>query len=132
MAEGDDVAAVGEVNTAFYAAFESGDVDAMATLWEHSPRVACTHPGAPTVFGWSEVERTWRAILSGSSIPQFIITEARIEVVGDAAWVTAVENMIVGEASGAVSAVNWFVRDAQGSWSMVGHHGAPITRPSVG
>ena len=131
MADQDDVAAVGAANAAFYAAFEAGDPDAMAAVWDHSPRVACTHPGAPTVFGWAAVERSWRAIL-GVDVPQFIITEARTEVVGDVAWVAAVENMIVGESSGAVSAINWFLRDDAGAWVMVGHHGAPITRPPLG
>lgn len=127
----DDIEAVRAANVAFYDAFEASDADAMASIWEHSDRVSCTHPGAPTVHGWSAVDAAWRLILGAGNVPQFIITEERIEVVGDVGWVAAVENMIVSGASGAGSVVNWFVRADQ-EWRLVGHHGAPISRPPIG
>jgi ketosteroid isomerase-like protein len=125
-----DIEAVRAANDAFYAAFEARDRAAMASVWEQSDRVACTHPGAPTLFGSDAVARSWQLIFGGGAVPQFIITEERVEVDGDVAWVAAVENMIIGEASGAGSVVNWFARGEDG-WLMVGHHGAPISRPPI-
>lgn len=119
-------------NAAFYAAFEAADADAMAGVWERSGRATCTHPGTPTAVGWDAVERSWQLILGSGAVPQFIVTEEHIEVVGDVGWVTAVENMIVGGSSGAGSVVNWFVRSDDDRWLMVGHHGASITRPPIG
>ena len=52
-------------------------------------------------------------------------------MVGDAAWVVGVEYMLLPGTSGAGSVVNTFVRSAEG-WLMVGHHGAPISRPAIG
>ncbi|MEC8068528.1 MAG: nuclear transport factor 2 family protein, partial [Actinomycetota bacterium] len=42
-----DVNAVLAANAAFYDAHESRDLAAMQAVWEHSDRVACTHPGWP-------------------------------------------------------------------------------------
>ena len=42
-----DTHAVLAANAAFYEAHESRDVAAMHAVWEHSDRVACTHPGWP-------------------------------------------------------------------------------------
>lgn len=128
---GGDIASVGAANAAFYRVFESGRLEDMEAVWEHSDRVACTHPGMPTLRGWPLVRSSWDAILSGGQVPQFIITEAQVEVVGDIGWVTAVENMILDGGSAAGSVVNWFAREDQG-WTMIGHHGAPISRPAFG
>ncbi|MGI9622194.1 MAG: nuclear transport factor 2 family protein [Acidimicrobiales bacterium] len=126
---GGDLAAVQAANSAFYRVFESGRLEDMAAVWERSDRVVCTHPGMPTLRGWASIEPSWDAILSSGQVPQFIITEAEVQVVGDVGWVTAVENMLLDGGSAVGSAVNWFVRGDDG-WKMIGHHGAPITRPA--
>ena len=51
MTERPDLEAVLEANQAFYDAFEAHDIDAMSDLWEHTDRVACTHPGWGTLRG---------------------------------------------------------------------------------
>lgn len=123
----DDVLAV---NDAFYRAFETGDMEAMAGLWERSSRAVCVHPGSPAITGWADVERSWALLLAAPARPQFIVTEAIASVVGDAAWVTLTENIIVGGGSGAGTAVNVFAR-TDGVWRMVVHHGAPISRGRI-
>lgn len=127
-----DCQQVSASNAAFYHAFETADMAAMESAWEHSDRVSCTHPGTPILRGWPAVEQSWRLLLSSpSGCPQFILTEEAVDVVGDVAWVTLVENMIIGDRSAAATAVNWFVR-ADDEWHLVGHHGAPIERPTIG
>ena len=129
--EPQDRRAIGEANEAFYAAFEAGDMDAMRSIWSHTDRAVCTHPGSPMLRGWTAVERSWTLLLSAPLRPTFILTDVEIDVVGDAAFVTLVENMVVPNGSGVGTAVNWFVRDG-GRWLMTGHHGAPITREVIG
>ena len=41
-------------NSAFYAALEARDLDAMAEVWEHSDRIVVTHPGWPMLRGLGE------------------------------------------------------------------------------
>jgi len=130
-----DVDAVRAANASFYAAFEARNLDAMADVWERSDRVRVTHPGWPTLAGWTRVAGSWDAIFRNTPYIQFVLTDERVEVVGDAAWVTLDENILqaagpAGEdqppLSGArVAATNVFVRDAD-SWRMVLHHGSPV------
>lgn len=136
---GSDVDDVQTANSAFYAAFEAGDLDAMAAVWEHSDRVAVTHPGWPTLRGWARVAGSWDAIFRNTPYIQFVLTDDEVVVNGDVAWVTLDENILQAtgtpdggaadtqELSGArVAAVNVFVRDPAG-WRMVLHHGSPVS-----
>jgi ketosteroid isomerase-like protein len=129
---------VRSANAAFYAAFEAGDLDAMAEVWERSDRSRVTHPGWPTLAGWPKVAGSWQAIFSSTPFIQFVLTDERVLVVGDVAVVTLDENILqatgspegddtgTGELSGArVAATNIFVQDG-GRWRMVHHHGSPV------
>jgi ketosteroid isomerase-like protein len=121
-----DVAAVQAANQAFYDAFERRDLDAMSDLWEHSDRALCTHPGWAPLRGWSAVAASWFALFHEAAPTQFILTEERVEVVGDTAWVTLDENIIGVQVGATVSAVNVFVRDGRAAWRLVVHHGSNV------
>jgi ketosteroid isomerase-like protein len=130
---GSDGDAVREANVRFYAAFESRDLDAMAEAWEHSDRVAVTHPGWPTLRGWARVAGSWDAIFRGTPYIQFVLTGEEVNVEGDVAWVVLDENILQSAggddgddlAGGRVAALNLFVRDGD-RWQMVAHHGSPV------
>jgi ketosteroid isomerase-like protein len=123
----DDETAVVVLNHAFYAAFEARDLDAMSDLWEHSDRVLCTHPGWSTLHGWGPVAASWMALFQGPSSLQFILTEQRVRLVGDTAWVSVDENLLGDQGGATVAALNLFVRDARRRWRMVAHHGSPVS-----
>ena len=128
---GSDVEDVRAANRAFYAAFEARDIDAMSDVWEHSDRVACTHPGWRALHGWGEVSASWYALFRGPSPLQFILTNERVEVTSDTAWVTVDEDLIGVGAGSTISAVNVFVRSGSG-WRMVLHHGSPVAPTAEG
>lgn len=115
-----------DANRRFYRAFEERDEQAMRDLWDHGARVVCTHPGWPMLRGWEAVAESWHAILSGPQIIQFILTDERVDVVGDLAWVTLDENLIDGGASGTVAALNLFARSDDTQWRMIAHHGSSV------
>ena len=107
----------------------------MAEVWERTERATVTHPGWPTLRGWPKVLTSWEAIFRATPYIQFFLTEQRVDVAGDTAWVTLNENILQGsgEAQGAlhdatVAAVNLFVRTDGGGWRMVVHHGSPVGR----
>lgn len=125
-----DEAAVREVVRRYYEAFEQQDLDAMSDVWEHSDRIACTHPGWRTLHGWAAVAGSWFAIFGGPQQLQVILTDQRVRVVGDMAWVTVDENLLDVEGSGTVAALNVLVRH-EGRWRMVAHHGSPVA-PQLG
>ena len=129
--------AVRAANAAFYAALEGCDIERMADVWEHSDRVAVTHPGWPMLRGWAKVAGSWDAIFSNTSYIQFVLTDEQVHVSGDTAWVTLDENILQShgpgdatsagtELSGAhATATNVFVRDGA-HWLMVVHHSSPV------
>jgi uncharacterized protein (TIGR02246 family) len=125
---------VGLANRSFYAAFEARDLEAMAGVWEQSERATVTHPGWPTLRGWTEVAESWERIFANTPYIQFFLTEEEIRVEGDAAWVTLFENILQEVGRGGanlsearVAATNVFVR-RDGRWWMVLHHGSPVAQ----
>jgi ketosteroid isomerase-like protein len=132
-----DQVAVAAANEAFYGAFETRDLDVMAELWDRSERASITHPGWPTLHGWAKVAASWDAIFRGTPYIQFFLTNERVHVQGDAAWVTVDESILQafrGEsaddaveptAGSTVAATNVFVR-RDGRWLIVNHHGSPV------
>jgi ketosteroid isomerase-like protein len=129
MAVADDVLAC---QRAFYEAFEARDLDAMSDVWEHSDRASCTHPGWAVLHGWGAIAASWMALFQGPQQLQFILTDERVEVVGDLAWVTVDENVIDVDEGSTVSSLNLFAR-RDGGWKMVAHHGAAVApRHSTG
>lgn len=117
-------------NSAFYAALESRDLDAMAEVWEHSDRIVVTHPGWPMLRGWARVAGSWDAIFRNTGYIQFVLTDEQVTVIGDTAWVTLDENILqsagdVALAGSKATSVNVFVRDVD-RWKLVVHHASPV------
>lgn len=123
-----DVDLVRHANQAFYGAFEARDLEAMSGLWEHSDRVLCTHPGWATLRGWAQVAASFFALFQNDQHLQFILTNERAEVAGDAAWVALDENILSeSQPATTVAALNVFVRTAAGEWRMVAHHASTVS-----
>jgi ketosteroid isomerase-like protein len=130
---GADEHRVRAANSAFYAALEAGDLDAMAEVWEHSDRIVVTHPGWPMLRGWARVAASWDAIFRNTGYIQFVLTDEEVSVAGDTAWVTLDENILQSASSDELSgskatSVNVFVRDEDDAsrWRMVVHHASPV------
>ena len=97
----------------------------MRSVWEHSERVVCVHPGWSILRGWPLVEESWARIFGGPGRNQFIVTNDVVTISGDTAWVTLDENLVDAGGTGTVAATNLFVfRD--GRWLLVAHHGSPV------
>ena len=131
MTDVDDLDAVRAANAEFYSAFEAGDLDAMADVWEHSDRIVVTHPGWPMLRGWARVAGSWDAIFRNTGYIQFVLTDELVTVAGDTAWVTLDENILQSASSDELSgskatSVNVFVRD-ENEWKMVVHHASPVS-----
>ena len=120
-----DADAVRAVNRAYYEAFEARDLDAMSDIWLHGDDVVCTHPGWKTLHGWGAVAGSWFALFGGPQHLQVILTDERVHLSGDVAWVTVDENLIGENVGATVAAVNLF-RLIDGDWRMVLHHGSPV------
>ena len=52
-----------EVETAFYAALNRADLDALMALWADDDEIVCVHPGGPRLIGHAAIRTSWQAIL---------------------------------------------------------------------
>ena len=85
------------VNTAFYEAFETADLDTMQDLWLDDPETLCVHPGALPVRGTGPISRSWALIMANTPYIQFFLTDVEVSLRGepaDVASVTCTENVL--------------------------------------
>jgi uncharacterized protein (TIGR02246 family) len=117
----------------FYTAFEARDLDAMSDLWVHDDGVTCTHPGWASLHGWAAISASWFAIFDQSAPMQVFLTDVRISVEGESAWVTADENLLGaggGDPAGTTVSALKVLRRTPVGWRLVAHHGSVVvSRP---
>jgi ketosteroid isomerase-like protein len=117
------------MNRAFYRALESLDVGQMEAVWWHEDWVNCLHPGWDLISGWEDVSESWASIFRSTVQLRVSISRTLVHVVGDAAWVSCIENVTLTYESGfetaVVEATNIFAR-RQGVWRMAHHHTTPL------
>lgn len=124
----DDVLAA---NTEFYGAFEAGDIDRMAAIWDDDD-VICVHPGWAPVSGRSHVLRSWSVIMANTPYIQFFLTDVAVRNSGDVAVVTCTENPLTGGpdpdafAGGVQCAATNVFRRRDGRWRLWVHHSSPV------
>ena len=122
-------------HAAFYAAFEAGDLDAMARLWVDDESALCIHPGVRPLQGSDRIHRGWAVIMATTPYIQFILTDVDVRVHGDVAYVTCTENVLVGDGaadaptegfrSGLAVATHVMVREDD-DWRLWVRHASPV------
>jgi ketosteroid isomerase-like protein len=128
MSNGDSEA-VRRANLGFYRAFESLELAKMESVWVHSERARCTHPGWARLAGFSAVMNSWERIFENTFETSFELTGVEVSVVGDLAWVVCTEIITSrtydGVSRAEVEATNVFERH-EGRWLLIHHHGSPL------
>jgi len=123
---------VANANQAFYRAFESLDVKRMESLWAKEGEIQCGHPSWGILRGWKPVMESWRRIFENTPSIQFTLSDVKIEVRGELAWVTLYENLnstVEGQkVSASILTTNIFHKDNDG-WRMIHHHGSTVAQP---
>jgi len=127
-----DEQAVAEANAEFYHAFESLKIQMMERVWAKDTDIQCGHPGWRILRGWGPVMEGWKRIFENTPSMKFTLTDLKVEVRGELAWVTLYENLnssIQGQSySAAVLTTNMFQKTADG-WRMILHHGSSVSEP---
>lgn len=109
-------------NDAFYAAFASGDLEALDEIWATRPDVACCHPGWEPLEGRAQVMASFQAII-GNGAPPVRSSDAHAHVLGATAFVVCTETLPTGK----LAATNLFLREG-GRFRLVLHHAGPIAQ----
>ena len=112
-------------NAAFYAAFTARDTSAMEQAWAHDKPVSCVHPGRVAITGRDAVLRSWQAIMRNPESPGISSHMEKVQLHGDLAVVTCVEQLTLPSGRQFLAATNVFVR-AGALWFLVHHHAGPF------
>ena len=116
-------------NLAFYEALRSLDIARMEAVWLQEYWVRCLHPGWELLLGWEEVQRSWAAIFHSTSQILISISRPVVQIVGDTAWVSCLEDVTTAQeddiSAALIETTNLFVRH-RGRWLMVHRHTTPL------
>ena len=117
-----------DAETAFYTAFEHGDLQAMMTVWAEDETIVCVHPLGPLLIGRKAIQHSWKAIFARSANMKFTI-DRQLRTADDSVAVHIVYEHI--ELPGqprrqAVIATNAYRRMHSG-WYMILHHASPTS-----
>lgn len=117
-----------EAESAFYSAFEMGDIVLMKALMADN-NVTCIHPNSMPIIGRDEVLESWRGILSNIDEPAIYPEVLHRTVEGNEVGNTAIhlvaeriapDHQITSEKT-LVLATNIYIKQSNG-WRMMLHH----------
>ncbi|HKQ32695.1 MAG TPA: nuclear transport factor 2 family protein [Thermodesulfobacteriota bacterium] len=122
-----------KANAGFYRALRSGNLESMREVWLNGPEAKCVHPGWPMLYGWEAVKESWKNIFHGGPPADIEISDERVYVSGELAWVICIEKISQTAGGqtrhGYAQATNVF--ELRGSsWRLVIHHASPVPMPA--
>lgn len=114
-----------EANLKFYFALESLDIDLMDEVWATDGSAICIHPYGTRLAGWENIRNSWEQIFRNTSFMRVDVSEVSVEVQGQTAWVTCLENISTAQGDqmrrAQAYATNIFVYEDE-RWLLVLHH----------
>jgi len=114
--------------SAFYAAFEAANVDAMMLVWEDSELITCIHPLGAPLQGPAQLRASWQQIFAAGTRLHFRISTINTVAQNDLAIHVVYENITVVNATEQprqpIIATNIYSRKPEG-WRMISHHASP-------
>ena len=127
-----------DVETAFYEAIQTNQLDALMSVWSDDEEVVCVHPNGQRMVGHAAIRESWRAILASgrrlhigtsrsvrwtSMLMSVHNVIEHITIDGDQPGETAEGGTLT------LAATNVMLRGANG-WRMLSHHSSAIQEPT--
>lgn len=118
-----------DVETEFYEALQTGDLERLMALWSDDDEICCVHPGGPRLIGAAAIRTSFEAMFAAGRIAARPDQVRRVEALGSAVH-SVLERVRVsvegGERDAFVVATNVYVKGPRG-WRLVCHHASPGT-----
>jgi ketosteroid isomerase-like protein len=123
-----------DIEAAFYAALQNGDVDKLMACWADEDDIFCIHPGGPRVLGATAIRATFEAMFAnGGAVRAWPERVRKTESMASSVH-NVLERVEVltpkGPTQAWVIATNVYHRTAQG-WRLVAHHASPGTTSEI-
>jgi len=118
-----------EVNTRFYKALGTRDLELMGTVFVHDDRAGCMHPGWVMLKGWEAIRQSWENVFDPQDQLEIKLHNLTVELEGDAAWVTCIQELIYINREPVMMnvSVSTNIFEKNGSqWKMVIHQASPM------
>ena len=119
-----------DVEAAFYAAMQEGDVDKLMACWADEDGIVCIHPGGERAVGAAAIRATFEALFARGKVSASPERVRKVESAGSCVH-SLVERVEVLTAQGPrdafVLATNVYLKTSQG-WRLLVHHASPGTR----
>ena len=122
-----------EIETQFYEALQSGDIDKLMAVWSDDDEIACVHPGGPRLIGAAAIRASFESIFANGAVDaqpekvrRVLSHSSAVHSVLERVQVVSSE----GPQSAWVIATNVYLKGAQG-WRLVAHHASPGTPQEV-
>lgn len=129
MTKPDDKEQILEVNTRFYRALGTRDLELMGTVFVHDERAGCMHPGWVMLKGWEAIRQSWENVFDPEDQLEIKLHNLSLEIEGDAAWVTCIQELTYIKrdpvAMNVSVSTNIFEKNESG-WLMVIHQASPM------
>ncbi len=123
-----------EIESAFYEALQSADIEKLMACWADEDDIVCIHPGGPRVVGAGAIRASFDAMFGhGGTIQARPEQIRRVDALASAVHhvLERVEVMTEeGPVQAFVLATNVYHKTPQG-WRLVVHHASPGTQDSV-
>jgi len=115
-----------DAEAAFYAAFESADLDRMMAVWDEAEDILCIHPMAQRLIGRAQVTASWRELFARPPAMRFALEGLRTSVGSDLSvhQLREVIRVAGSERVSVMLATNAYRATAHG-WRMILHHASP-------
>lgn len=116
-----------EAEQAFYAAFETGDLEAMMQVWDEDDDVVCIHPMGRCLTGVQAVAQSWQEIFESGHSMRFQVHQRRFTRDEKLSVHTVIEHISHGrrfENRSVVIATNIYKLTPFG-WRIIVHHASP-------
>lgn len=129
MTKENDKEQILEVNTRFYQALGTRDLELMGTVFVHDDRAGCMHPGWVMLKGWEAIRQSWENVFNPEDQLEIKLHNLSVEIEGEAAWVTCIQELTYIKRDPVVMNVsvstNIFEKSENG-WQMVIHQASPM------
>jgi uncharacterized protein (TIGR02246 family) len=127
-----------DVNSRFYKALGTRDLELMGTVFVHDERAGCTHPGWVMLEGWEAIRQSWENVFDPEDQLDIKLHNVTVDIEGDAAWVSCIQELTYIQRDPIMMNVsvstNIFEKNESG-WRMVIHQASPVpisTQEEVG